>query len=256
MPPGGCCGTAKIPRPRNWHPRCDKLVGDGVLTPEAGQLTAAVYGFVGPAVLTRQLDLLLRGRRGLWTVLDHASRFLFDRKAPYRHEPDLVGRIGFRELNYGAVPDGKPLDPAVAFREFATQPLEFEAEPYDLTAEMPKFSWPTVVISGGRDLITPRSVAEEIVSLIPDSVLVELATAGHSAIDVRERAALDIVEAVYDGRHPRAARPREGAGREAGRPGRPAAGRCDRRRCRSRIRAARGHPARRAAGYFMNPILV
>ena len=132
-------------------------------------------------------------------MLDQASRFLFERKAPYRHEPDLVGRIGFRELNYGAVPDGKPLDPAVAFREFATQPMEFEAEPYDLTAEMPKFSWPTVVISGGRDLITPRAVAQEIVSLIPDSVLVELATAGHSAIDVRERAALDIVKAVYDG---------------------------------------------------------
>lgn len=176
-----------------------KLVGDGVLTPAAGQLTAAVYGFAGPAVLTRQLDLLLRGRRGLWTVLDQASRFLFDRKAPYRHEPDLVGRIGFRELNYGALPDGKPLDPAVAFREFVNEPMEFEAEPYDLTAEMPRFSWPTVVISGGRDLITPRSVAQEIVSLIPDSVLVELATAGHSAIDVREGAALEIVEAVYDG---------------------------------------------------------
>ena len=99
-------------------PKVRKLVGDGVLTPAAGQLTAAVYGFAGPAVLTRQLDLLLRGRRGLWTVLDQASRFLFERKAPYRHEPDLVGRIGFRELNYGAVPDGKPLDPAVAFREF------------------------------------------------------------------------------------------------------------------------------------------
>ena len=180
-------------------PKVRKLVGDGVLTPAAGQLTAAVYGLAGPAVLTRQLDLLLRGRRGLWTVLDQASRFLFDRKAPYRHEPDLVGRIGFRELNYGALPDGKPLDPAVAFREFAAEPMEFEAEPYDLTAEMPKFSWPTAVISGGRDLITPRSVAQEIVSLIPDSVLVELATAGHSAIDVREGAALDIVEAVYDG---------------------------------------------------------
>ncbi len=180
-------------------PKVRKLVGDGVLTPAAGQLTAAVYGLVGPAVLTRQLDLLLRGRRGLWTVLDQASRFLFDRKAPYRHEPDLVGRIGFRELNYGALPDGKPLDPAVAFRELVAEPMEFEAEPYDLTAEMPKFSWPTAVISGGRDLITPRSVAQKIVSLIPDSVLVELATAGHSAIDFREGAALDIVAAVYDG---------------------------------------------------------
>jgi proline iminopeptidase len=77
--------------------------------------------------------------------------------------------------------------------------LDFDAEPYNLIAAMPKFSWPTVVVSGGRDLITPRAVAEEIVSLIPNSVLVDLATAGHSAIDARERAALDIVEALYDG---------------------------------------------------------
>jgi pimeloyl-ACP methyl ester carboxylesterase len=180
-------------------PKVRKLVDEGLLTPAAGQLTAAVYGLAGPAVLTRQLDLLLEGRHGLWTVLDQASRFLFERKTPYRHEPDLVGRIGFRELNYGAVPDGKPLDPAVAFRELAPQPLDFDAEPYDLSAEMPKFGWPTVVISGGRDLITPRAVAEEIVSLIPDSVLVDLATAGHSVIDVRERTALDIVDALYEG---------------------------------------------------------
>ena len=54
---------------------------------------------------------------------------MIERKAPYRNEPDLVGRIGFRELNYGGVPDGKPLDPAVAFRELASEPVEFEAEP-------------------------------------------------------------------------------------------------------------------------------
>ena len=71
-------------------------------------------------MLRRQLDLLLRGRRGLWAALGLGTRMLFERKTPYRHEPDLVGRIGFRELNYGAVPDGKPLDPAVAFREIAT----------------------------------------------------------------------------------------------------------------------------------------
>jgi proline iminopeptidase len=180
-------------------PKVRKLVDDGVLTPAASQLAAAVYGFVGPDVLARQLDLLLRGRRGLWTVLDQASRRLIDHKAPYRHEPDLVGRIGYLELNYGAIPDGKPLDPAVVFREAVSESMEFEAEPYDLAAAMPTFGWPTVVISGGRDLITPRSVAQEIVSLVPDSVLVELATAGHSAIDIRERAALDIVETVYNG---------------------------------------------------------
>jgi hypothetical protein len=102
-------------------------------------------------------------------------------------------------LNYGAVPDGKPLDPAVAFREFAIGTIEFEAEPFELIDEMPKFTWPTVVISGGRDLITPPAVARRIVSLIPGAVLVSLATAGHSAIDLRERAALDIVKATYEG---------------------------------------------------------
>jgi proline iminopeptidase len=180
-------------------PKMRKLVDDGDISATSGQLVAVIYGLAGPAVLARQLDLLLRGRRGLWTLLEQASRHLFERKAPYRHESDLVGRIGFRELNYGAEPDGKPLDPAVAFRELSSHPPEFDAEPYDLIAEMPKFSWPTAVISGGRDLITPRSVAEQIVSLIPDSVLAELATAGHSAIDFRERAALDIVEALYTG---------------------------------------------------------
>lgn len=180
-------------------PKVRQLVDQDMLTPEAAQLAAAVYGLAGPAVLRRQLDLLLAGRRGLWSALGQGARFMFERKAPYRHEPDLVGRIGYRELNYAAVPDGKPLDPAIAFREFATDTTEFEAEPFDLIDEMPKFTWQTVVISGGRDLITPPAVARRIVSLVPGAVLVDLATAGHSAIDLRERAALDIAKAVYDG---------------------------------------------------------
>ncbi|HTI73763.1 MAG TPA: alpha/beta fold hydrolase [Mycobacterium sp.] len=176
-----------------------KLVDQDKLTPEAAQLAAAVYGFAGPGVLRRQLDLLLAGRVALWSVLDRGARFLFERKAPYRHEPDLVGRIGFRELNYAAVPDGKPLDPAIVYREMAVDSMEFEAEPFDLNAEMPKFAWPTVVISGGRDLITPPAVARRIASLVPGAVLVSLATAGHSTIDLRERTALDIIKATYDG---------------------------------------------------------
>ena len=65
---------------------------------------------------------------------------------------------------------------------------------------MPKFDWPTVVVSGGRDLITPRAVARRIAALIPNSVLVELPTVGHSLIDTKERAALEVVKAVYAGR--------------------------------------------------------
>ncbi|WP_101952702.1 alpha/beta fold hydrolase [Mycobacterium sp. 3519A] len=176
-----------------------ELVQQDKLSPASTQLAAAVYGFAGPQVLRRQLDLLLAGRRALWSVLDRGAHFLFERKAPYRHEPDLVGRIGYRELNYAAAPDGKPLDPAIVYREMGIGTTEFEKEPFDLVAEMPKYTWPTVVISGGRDLITPPVVARRIASLVPDAVLVDLATAGHSAIDLRERAALDVIKAVYDG---------------------------------------------------------
>jgi hypothetical protein len=79
--------------------------------------------------------------------------------------------------------------------------MEFEAEPYDLAAEMPKFGWPTVVISGGRDLITPPTIAKRISSLIPDAAMVLLPTAAHSVLDTRERAVFAIVKALNAGEH-------------------------------------------------------
>jgi proline iminopeptidase len=176
-----------------------RLVEDGVLTPTATQLAADLYGLGGPELLGRQLDLLLNDHDWVWGVVGLGTRLLAERKTPYHNEPDLVGRIGYRELNYGAVPDGKPLDPALALREMANGEVDFVAEPYDLVAAMPGFTWPTVVISGGRDLTTPRAVACRIAELIPDSVLVDLPTTGHSIIDVKERSALDIVKAVYAG---------------------------------------------------------
>jgi pimeloyl-ACP methyl ester carboxylesterase len=187
------------PETADLAPKVRRLVDHDVLTPAATQLAMAVYGFAGPTLLQRQLDLLLTGRRWLWSGMALATRLVLERKAPYRHEPDLVNRIAYRELNYGATPDGKPLDPAVAYREADTGTTEFDAEPFDLVAEMPNFTWPTVVISGGRDLITPPTVARRIASLIQNSVLVNLATAGHSIIDLREGAAMEIVEAIYDG---------------------------------------------------------
>src|ERR1700720_4463497 len=64
---------------------------------------------------------------------------------------------------------------------------------------MPKFPYRTVVISGGRDLITPRAVAERVASLVPNSVLLKLPTMAHSALDFREPAALAIAGAVCRG---------------------------------------------------------
>jgi pimeloyl-ACP methyl ester carboxylesterase len=187
------------PETADLAPKVRRLVDDNQFSPAATQLAMAVYGFAGPILLRRQLDLLLTGKHWLWSGMAHANRLVLERKAPYRHEPDLVNRIAYRELNYGATPDGKPLDPAVAYREVETGTTEFDAEPFDLAAEMPNFTWPTVVISGGRDLITPPTIAQRVAALIPNAVLVNLPTAGHSIVDLRESAALDIVAAIYDG---------------------------------------------------------
>ncbi|MCW2688052.1 MAG: alpha/beta hydrolase [Mycobacterium sp.] len=186
------------PETAELAPKVRKLVDDGVMTPAAGRLAAAVYGYGGAGLLERQLNLLLRGRTLLWTGMDRIGRLAM-RKVPYRNEMDLVGRIGFRELNYAGEPDGLPLDPSGAMIEMAAEPADFEGEPYDLVAEMPKFSWPTAVISGGRDLTTPPAVAERIVSLIPAAVLVSLPTNGHSALDTREPAALTVARTVSAG---------------------------------------------------------
>jgi proline iminopeptidase len=177
-------------------PKIRKLVDAGVMTASATQVIATIYGHGGATLLDRQLDLLLDGRKMLWWAM---SRFANVSNLPFRYEEDLVSRIALRELHYAPEPDGLPLDPAVAERETRTQTADFEDEPYDLVAEMPKFHWPTVVVSGGRDLITPPAVAEREASLLPNVVLLKLPTMAHSALDFREPAALAVAKAVFHG---------------------------------------------------------
>ncbi|MEN3219574.1 alpha/beta fold hydrolase [Mycolicibacterium porcinum] len=182
-------------------PKVRRLVADGVLATRGGELAGLLYGFGGPALLDRQLDLLLRGRTLVWSGLARLNR-LSTRKAPYRNEVDLVGRIAFRELNYAGVPDGLPLDPALEMADMigsAKLYEPFEAEPFDLMTELPDFHWPTVVVSGGRDLTTPPAVAERIAALVPDAVLVRMPTVAHSVLDTREQAAFAVIRAVCDG---------------------------------------------------------
>jgi proline iminopeptidase len=179
-------------------PKVRKLVEAGLMTATEGQVAATIYGYGGTALLDRQLDLVLNGRIMLWQAVSGFSKLL-TRKAPYRYEIDLVSRIAFRELNYAAEPDGLPLDPAVAIHEIYAGTSAFEAEPYDLVTEMPNFGWPAVIISGGRDLITPPAVAERVASLVPNAALLKLPTMAHSALDFREPAALAIAGAVCRG---------------------------------------------------------
>lgn len=169
------------------------------MSPHDAQLAAAVYEIGGPALLKRHLDRLLAGRRRLWSAAGRIGRAMAHRPVPYRNEADLVGPIGFRELNFGDVPDGLPLDPAVVMREAPGGQTPFDGEPFDLAGHLHGFHWPTAVLSGGRDLTTPPSVAEHIADLLPDGALVRLPTAGHSILDTREQAALRIAAAVSAG---------------------------------------------------------
>ncbi|MCV7102982.1 alpha/beta hydrolase [Mycobacterium palustre] len=177
-------------------PKVRKLVDAGVMTAAATQIVATIYGHGGATLLNRQLDLLLDGRNMLWWAM---SRFTNMGNLPFRYEEDLVSRIAFRELDYAAEPDGLPLDPAVAEREARTQTATFEDEPYNLPDEMPNFGWPTAVISGGRDLITPPAVAQRVASLLPRVELLKMPTMAHSALDFREPAALAIAAAAFRG---------------------------------------------------------
>ena len=70
------------PETADLAPKVRRLVDQDMLSPEATQLAAAVYGFAGPAVLRRQLDLLLAGRRGLWSALGVGARFLSNARCP------------------------------------------------------------------------------------------------------------------------------------------------------------------------------
>ena len=177
------------------------LVGSGKFDSLYGQVAATAYEYGGPPLLGRLLELRLSGHTLLWRAMRHVAKRSM-RNIPYRNEVDLVNRIAFRELDYAGEPDGLPLDPAEALRTVAGGgPIpDFEGEPYDLVAEMPRFDWPTVVISGQRDMTTPPAVAERIAALIPGAVLVKLRTAAHSALDTRESAALRIARSVVDGR--------------------------------------------------------
>lgn len=177
------------------------LTEAGELAPEDLTIAAGVYGLGGHDLLARHLDLLLDGRRLLWSALRGLTLTVARRKVPFHNEADLVGTIGFRELNFAGTPDGLPLDTTLTWRGVPMADIPFEAEPFDLIAEMPQFHWPTVVITGGRDLITPAAVAERIADLLPSNTLVRLPNAAHSMLDTREQAAIRVIADVVAGRH-------------------------------------------------------
>lgn len=167
-----------------------------------GRTIRVLYEFGGPQLLEQYLDQRVTGRARLTTrTLDAVGTRELSTTVPYVMEFALVGAMAFRELDYGPEPDGMIFDPAFDMAGIRDRFPAYAGEPFDLVSQSSAFPRPVVVVSGDRDLRTPRPIAERTAALVPDGVLVPLHGAGHSALDTRDRALIEILRAVVDGRH-------------------------------------------------------
>ncbi|MDO5696355.1 MAG: alpha/beta hydrolase [Dermatophilus congolensis] len=165
-----------------------------------GAAARVLYEYGGVALLDRYLEQLVRGQADATDALLHqlASQEV-GTDLPGIMEFDLVARMAFEDLHYHPEPDGLPFDPSTDLDVVAEGQPAFAGEPYDFPAALPGFDWLTAVVSGARDLRTPRTVAEHTVALLPDGVLVPVADMGHSALDTRQGVFLAVAAAVRDG---------------------------------------------------------
>lgn len=185
--------------------RLRALLAAGAVDPaQTGDVLQLVHEFGGPAQVRRLLDRVATGRAaGLWRFLHELGGREITRNQPYVMEFDLVGRLAYAELGYAPQPDGKPLDVNLSFAKRAKDFPPFTGEPFDLPAELPGFDFPVVVLSGERDLRTPRVIAAQIADLAPHGFLVPLNGIGHSALDTHPLAALAAMSAAAHGTHHR-----------------------------------------------------
>lgn len=193
---GGTPQTAAVAR------LLHRLIDSGVDRDEACEVARIVYEFAGPRTLHRLLHARLHGQaRRTWRWIAGLGTREIEGIVPLIMEFDLVARIAFRELDYAPATDGGPFDDAASFRALATRYETFEGEPLSLPEHWTTFDWPLAVLSGERDLRTPRPIAERIVRAAPDAALVPLPATGHSALDTHPLAAVATIAAVTDSTH-------------------------------------------------------
>ena len=146
--------------------------------------TRAAYELSGLALVEKLLSREIRGHPSLsWRALTtYARRDPSIAGIPAYYEFNIAGTIGFRELNYGAKPDGEPLDPALTYSLIAPDFPKFKGEPYNLPAATPHFDFPVGLLVGDRDLRTPPKIAHRTATLAPHSALGTISN-GHSALD-------------------------------------------------------------------------
>lgn len=165
-----------------------------------GEIVTTVYEFGGERLLERYLDRRVVGRTALTdAALHRLLRQETARTMPHLMEMDLVAQIAYGELDYAPEPDARIFDPAHTLAMDDAPP--FTGEHYDLARELQAVDVPAVVISGDRDLRTPRPVAERAAAALPDAVLLEVPGHGHSALDTRPGLLLDVLEALSRGEH-------------------------------------------------------
>lgn len=175
---------------------------DAVTLEEASTVARIVYEFAGPQTLHKLVAAKARGRASrLWRWIAGLGARELNKIVPFVMEFDLVARIAFRELNYAPEPDGVPFDPVSDLRAVAARYEPFAGEPLDLPAHWADFTWPLAVLSGERDLRTPRPLAEQVVEATPRSALIALPATGHSALDSHVEASLAAISAIRDGTH-------------------------------------------------------
>lgn len=166
------------------------------------RVVEVVYEFAGAEALERLLSARLRGRLGwLWKQIANSAEM--DSKTSgvrFFHEPALMDRIAYEQLGFALPTDGSPLDPQQYFTDADSLP-DFRGEPVNLPVAIPHYPWPTIVLSGDRDLQTPSAIARRIVSLAPHGVFVRLRNMGHSALDTHYLALMAIVQEVLHGRY-------------------------------------------------------
>ncbi|GAB3673160.1 hypothetical protein GCM10027597_08590 [Saccharopolyspora tripterygii] len=179
------------------------LVDRGLVpTRETGTVVPIMYEFGGIRGLERLYAELNAGRgRRTWRAVHGLAERETGQRRPFLLESDLVDVLTFRELHRRPEPDGHPLDAGLLYSDKAPHYPPFRGEPFDPVAELPEFDWPGAVISGERDLRAPRVIAERLVDLLPDAVLVPLAGMGHSALDTHRLAGLHAAHAVTQGTH-------------------------------------------------------
>lgn len=191
--------------------RVRSLVANGTLAaPTAGFPLQFLHEFGGPEAVASMLALRERGKGArVWEWIRRLGAADVMQSRPFLMEFDLVGRIAFTELNYGAPHDPAhgPLATDETFADLASRFPPFEAEQCDIRGTLPSFDWPTLVISGDRDIRTPRTTAEEIVASAPHAVLVPVRDHGHSALDTAQQVALDAMQHLAG---PRTMAPNEG----------------------------------------------